>query len=107
MLLAAHVSPVNRVHFSFSVCGAHWPEMVLQFYDLMQASIDLLFGSDQLSERDLRQSILHYLMQPDDYRPDTTIARVNTNIQHARVRLAEVVHGIFVKNTNHLVQTNF
>src|SRR5260370_38945734 len=105
-LFCFHVNPVNPVHYPFSACGAHWPEMALQFHDLMKTSVNFLFGADQLSERDLRQRILYYLMQSDYYRPDTTVARVNTNIQHACVRFAEVGHRVFVENADHFVQPN-
>ncbi|MDX6499235.1 MAG: hypothetical protein QOG23_2495 [Blastocatellia bacterium] len=30
-----HLNPVNLSTSSFSACGAHWPEMALQFLDLM------------------------------------------------------------------------
>jgi hypothetical protein len=99
-----HVNPANPVHAS--ACGAHWPEMALPFHDLMQASINFFFASHQLSQSDLRQSGLHYFMKSDDYRPNAAVAGMNTNIQNARVRLAKMGHGIFIKDANHFTQAD-
>jgi hypothetical protein len=32
----------------------HWPELTLQFRNLMQTRVNFLFGADQLGERDFR-----------------------------------------------------
>jgi hypothetical protein len=101
-----HVNPVNPVHVSSSACRPHWSEMALPFHDLMQASINFFFAAYQLSQSDLRQSGLHYFMKSDDYRPNAAVAGMNTNVQDARVRLAEVGHGIFIKDANHFIQAN-
>lgn len=35
ILAVSKINHVNPVCFPLSACGAHWPEMALQFHDLM------------------------------------------------------------------------
>ena len=53
------------------------------------------------------QRTLYNFMQTDYYRTNAAITRMNANIQHARVCLAEVIHRVFIENANHFIQPNF
>ena len=45
-------------------------------------------------------------MQADDYRSNATVTGVNTNIQNAGVRLAELVDRVFIEDANYFIQAN-
>ena len=74
--------------------------------DLMHARIDLFFRPDQFSQRNFRQGALHNFMKTDDHRSNPAVARVHAGLEHAGMRLAEAIDGVFVENPYYFIQVN-
>src|SRR5437763_4021344 len=92
-----------RFIHALSVCRT---QARLQSLNLVQRRINALFSADKLRECDFRESVLHDLMQAENHWTDAAIARVNTNVQHARVALAVRRHFICIQDLDDFAQAN-
>src|ERR1043166_4481962 len=74
--------------------------------DRVKHLIHRLLIPHKLREGDLRQRILHDLVEADDHRPDTAIAGVNARVEHAGVAAAMLLYDVLIKHANDLAEVN-